>query len=944
MYEGAAPLTALISYSSLGPMNLINLRTLYNILYVAAVGGIIYSGELIYKSRDYFKKLEDGFIGPFAVVVEIVFWGIILLMLNWLRHTLADSVVALYRDSTEGPEIDLSSGDMTGQLLRQARKMEKKKDFAGAAEVYETLEEWEKAGEMHSLAEQWVRAGVAFERGANLEAAISCYEREGEFEMAGEAALRDGRRGEAVRLFRLAAEKAIDANRLQRAGELYEKGGMFDKAGELFQTLNRADDALRCYEKANNPDKLEEVLATIDYESFLRRVSTGIDLFRRVAENLARNDRFSRAAEVLKSSGDLQRSAEFYNKSGDYLKAAQCYFEAGQLDGAEDALTRVTDRVASSEFRAKLAADRGDWMKAGEFYEKANKPQQAVDAYKKCKAFSEAARVLQHQGRLILAAEMYSMAKDFVAAGEAYLAGRDARNAGECFETGGDLVRAMECYLQAGMFLQAGIVAFQARDFAKSIDSLQRVAGNSQDFRLAQGWLAAAFMNVGRYDLAGEIFRRLMEDLSPARDTLAIFYWYARHLEQTDPHQALIQYKVILGLEAGFEDVSMRVAKLDSQTGWGNTSEDGAAPSSGPAAYQPPVRPSFHSQMTEPYEMKTEMEHGREPVLPEPPSSSGGRSSSRFPSAVPFLEAAVETLSETPVRGAESGGGSLGVGYQSFVGPDNRFRIIEDLGPDYLVKTMVAEDRETGRVVLLRLITMRGETQIQSEKLLDEGRAISRLAHPNIQAVYSCGRSGNEIFLAQERIEGETLLEQVRRQGPYNPRDLGNLLLQLADSLSYAHSQAVIHRGLKPTNLVLRSSGNLKVLNFGLDWMALSASGLPGGTTEAPAGPPVGDPAYLAPEQVTGQPLDVRTDMYSLGLILFVLATGRNPFEIRKLTDPLEIARMQVSSGFPMPSTIRATLPESVDSLFVKCTKKNPAERYGSADEFLEEVKVALLQ
>jgi serine/threonine-protein kinase len=84
--------------------------------------------------------------------------------------------------------------------------------------------------------------------------------------------------------------------------------------------------------------------------------------------------------------------------------------------------------------------------------------------------------------------------------------------------------------------------------------------------------------------------------------------------------------------------------------------------------------------------------------------------------------------------------------------------------------------------------------------------------------------------------------------------------------------------------------------------------------------------------------------MYSLGLILFVLATGRNPFEIRKLTDPLEIARMQVSSGFPMPSTIRATLPESVDSLFVKCTKKNPAERYGSADEFLEEVKVALLQ
>jgi serine/threonine-protein kinase len=142
--------------------------------------------------------------------------------------------------------------------------------------------------------------------------------------------------------------------------------------------------------------------------------------------------------------------------------------------------------------------------------------------------------------------------------------------------------------------------------------------------------------------------------------------------------------------------------------------------------------------------------------------------------------------------------------------------------------------------------------------------------------------------------------------------------------------------------LIVRPNGTVKVTNFGLDWLAVTAANKLAASTSDPAGPGALDPSFMAPEQVTGQHLDARTDIYAAGLTLFTLATGRNPFEIRKITNAMEIARMQVSSGFPMPSTIRATLPEQVDEIFGRCTMKNPSERYNSAEELLSAIKQAL--
>jgi serine/threonine-protein kinase len=273
------------------------------------------------------------------------------------------------------------------------------------------------------------------------------------------------------------------------------------------------------------------------------------------------------------------------------------------------------------------------------------------------------------------------------------------------------------------------------------------------------------------------------------------------------------------------------------------------------------------------------------------------------------------------------------------VGDPGRYRVFELVSSDGLVTTLRAEDRELGRIVLLRLFDVSDKKPDHPDRMVDIARNVMRVVHPNAQSVFDAGRNGLRVYISQERVDGETYAALIRRSGPLVPKDLGAVLLQVAEGLAYAHGQGVIHQGLRPEVLMTHPNGSLKITDFCLSRLVAVAADKPGLVSHDLAIPLALDACYMAPEQVTGHAADARTDIYNLGLVLFFMATGRSPFEIRKVTDQIEVARMQVSSGFPMPSTIRATLPEQVDDLFVRCTMKNPAERYGSAGELLEAIK-----
>ena len=189
-------------------------------------------------------------------------------------------------------------------------------------------------------------------------------------------------------------------------------------------------------------------------------------------------------------------------------------------------------------------------------------------------------------------------------------------------------------------------------------------------------------------------------------------------------------------------------------------------------------------------------------------------------------------------------------------------------------------------------------------------------------------------YIAMEYVQGEDLKALVKRRGPLGLDEVRSVFTQLADALHYAHSQNVLHRDIKPGNVIQRDAGDIKVVDFGLAKI-LSEAAMESVYSEDSQHTLVGTPQYMSPEQILGNPIDPRSDIYALGLTLFFVLTGRTPFDVKKVNDPLEISRMQVHSSFPRPSTLRATLPRKLDDVFVRCTQKNPDDRYASAHEFL---------
>jgi serine/threonine-protein kinase len=225
----------------------------------------------------------------------------------------------------------------------------------------------------------------------------------------------------------------------------------------------------------------------------------------------------------------------------------------------------------------------------------------------------------------------------------------------------------------------------------------------------------------------------------------------------------------------------------------------------------------------------------------------------------------------------------------------------------------------------------------QEESFLREARLIARLSHPNIVTIYDSGHMEDLYYIAMEYVQGEDLKVLVKRKGPLSLEEVRQIMRHVCSALDYAHSQQVLHRDIKPGNVILRPTTDVKVVDFGLAKILSDAQARDPEPNDDSQRTLIGTPQYMAPEQILAGAVDQRTDIYSLGLTLFYLLTGRTPFDVKKVTDPLEVSRMQVHSGFPRPSTLRATLPRKVDEVFLKCTQKSPDERYQSVADFVED-------
>lgn len=259
------------------------------------------------------------------------------------------------------------------------------------------------------------------------------------------------------------------------------------------------------------------------------------------------------------------------------------------------------------------------------------------------------------------------------------------------------------------------------------------------------------------------------------------------------------------------------------------------------------------------------------------------------------------------------------------------YRVLRVLGHGGMGLVLHAEDPQLERPVALKTIlpALAADRTIR-QRLLSEARAAAAIRHRHVVTIYQVGEDRGVVFLAMEFLEGEPLDRRLEREGRQPLAEVLRLGREIAEGLAAAHDRGLIHRDIKPANLWIETDGNTKVLDFGL---ARAANGSPSLTR---SGAIVGTPAYMAPEQASGKPVDARTDLFSLGCVLYRLATGQPPFQGEDIISTL----MAVATESPRPPRERnPELPEALNELILALLAKNPADRPNSARQMVEVIR-----
>ena len=261
---------------------------------------------------------------------------------------------------------------------------------------------------------------------------------------------------------------------------------------------------------------------------------------------------------------------------------------------------------------------------------------------------------------------------------------------------------------------------------------------------------------------------------------------------------------------------------------------------------------------------------------------------------------------------------------------DGRYAVTARIAHGGMATVYQATDTRLDREVALKV--MHAELARDEEfvrRFIGEARSVARLSHQNVVAVFDQGADGPFLYLAMEYVPGRTLKEVLRDRGRFSPATALEIMTGVLDGLAAAHASGIVHRDIKPENVLLTADGRIKVADFGLA-RAQSAAG------HTRAGLLIGTPSYVPPEQVTGGSTGPGGDVYSAGVMLFELLTGRLPFTG---DTPLSVAYQHVNTDIPAPSTLVSGIPAAVDQLVLAATSRDPARRPADAGGFLRAVR-----
>ena len=270
--------------------------------------------------------------------------------------------------------------------------------------------------------------------------------------------------------------------------------------------------------------------------------------------------------------------------------------------------------------------------------------------------------------------------------------------------------------------------------------------------------------------------------------------------------------------------------------------------------------------------------------------------------------------------------------FNKYVGQafDGRYKIEKTIGIGGMAVVFEAMDLQTGKKVAVKMLK---ETNSQDtsaiKRFVTESKAIAMLNHPNIVKIYDISVKGENKYIVMELIKGITLKEYITQQGKLDWRETAIFVEQILSALDHAHNQGVIHRDIKPQNIMLLEGGIVKVTDFGI-------AKIPKGETLTMADKAIGTVYYLSPEQATSKKIDNRADIYAVGIMMYQMVTGKLPFVAES---PIAVIYKQLNEEAVRPSRIVPTIPIGFEQIIMTAIEKNPDDRYGTAAQMLRQLK-----
>jgi len=702
-----------------------------------------------------------------------------------------------------------------------------------------------------------------------------------------------------------AAEYFIKAEQWTRAAEIRHDEGLFIESAELYMKAESFDAAGRIFAQQDEHGRAGE--------AYYRGGNHGIaaELFEKAGAHL-------KAAEAYDSSGYSREAAQAYVKCGKWEKAAICLEQniaeestGGHSDGIKSAAVQKLVRMAGNLFeraelfdRAEAVLVRGEcYAAAAEIALRQGRDESAVELFLRAKDApraaeimtklgqeeeaarvlaehhrdlgddEEAARCFEKSGELLAAGDIYRMLEQFEKAGECYERFGDAAQAAEMFSTAGDRERASASYEKAGLFTEAAECA----------------AGGSDD-----GKQAELLAQAGEHRKAGQIHLKA----GRIDDAIAVL----QQVESGHPDFNAVSAKLgEIFLKRGKH--TLAIVKLRHATDGAEVHQRNVS-----AFYYLAVALDTNGDLAEADEVF-------EQIL-------------SFDYSFKDVQERLDRT-RTNLKKQSSESKSAESRPMTKTAEQGRYKITGKLGKGGMGIVYKAVDTVLDREVAYKVLPDSLQENPQALKnFLREAKSAAKLNHPGIVTVFDAGEQDGVFYIAMEYVDGNTLKEIIKHRGKISPGGIVHVLAQMCEALAYAHEQKVVHRDIKTANTMWTRDRKAKIMDFGL---AKVIEEVRNHTTVVS-----GTPYYMSPEQTLGKNVDHRTDIYSLGVSVFELATGTLPFREGNL--PYH----HVHTAPPDPREFNAELPPLIVNVIARCLEKDPANRYQSARDIVKELKAAL--